>query len=78
MDTIILTFLKTNSSPSMPKLKSNHSIQQKISNHLVSLGGYEIMNNSLVKREYGNFLDEKSKTIFLYKSFSDTATLRKS
>ena len=52
---------KINSSPSMPKLKSNHSIQQKISNHLVSLGGYEIMNNSLVKREYGNFLDEKSK-----------------
>ena len=71
---------KINSSPSIPKLKSNHSIQQKISNHLVSLGGYEIMNNSLVKREYGNFLDEKSNNhISLLNPLSnDTATLRKS
>jgi len=71
---------KINSSPSMPKLKSNHSIQQKISNHLVSLGGYEIMNNSLVKQEYGNFLDEKSNNhISLLNPLSkDTATLRKS
>ena len=71
---------KINSSPSIPKLKSNHSIQQKISNHLVSLGGYEIMNNSLVNREYGNFLDEKSNNhISLLNPLSnDTATLRKS
>ena len=71
---------KINSSPSIPKLKSNHSIQQKISNHLVSLGCYEIMNNSLVKREYGNFLDEKSNNhISLLNPLSnDTATLRKS
>ena len=71
---------KINSSPSIPKLKSNHSIQQKISNHLVSLGGYEIMNNSLVKREYGNFLDEKSNNhiSLLNPPSNDTATLRKS
>jgi phenylalanyl-tRNA synthetase beta chain len=71
---------KINSSPSIPKLKTNHSIQQKISNHLVSLGCYEIMNNSLVKREYGNFLDEKSNNhISLLNPLSnDTATLRKS
>jgi phenylalanyl-tRNA synthetase beta chain len=71
---------KINSSPSIPKLKTNHSIQQKISNHLVSLGCYEIMNNSLVKREYGNFLDEKSSNhISLLNPLSnDTATLRKS
>jgi len=71
---------KINSSPSIPKLKSNHSIQQKISNHLVSLGCFEIMNNSLVKREYGNFLDEKSNNhISLLNPLSnDTATLRKS
>ncbi|MDG1689668.1 MAG: phenylalanine--tRNA ligase subunit beta [Flavobacteriales bacterium] len=71
---------KINSSPAIPKLKSSHSIQQKISNHLVSLGGYEIMNNSLVKREYGNFLDEKSNNhISLLNPLSnDTATLRKS
>ena len=71
---------KINSSPSIPKSKTNHSIQQKISNHLVSLGGYEIMNNSLVKREYGNFLDEKSNNhISLLNPLSnDTATLRKS
>ena len=71
---------KINSSPSIPKLKSNYSIQQKISNHLVSLGAYEIMNNSLVKREYGNFLNEKSNNhISLLNPLSnDTATLRKS
>jgi len=45
----------------------------------VSLGAYEIMNNSLVKREYGNFLDEKSNNhISLLNPLSnDTATLRK-
>ena len=61
------------------KINSSHSIQQKISNHLVSLGAYEIMNNSLVKREYGNFLDEKSNNhISLLNPLSnDTATLRK-
>jgi phenylalanyl-tRNA synthetase beta chain len=71
---------KINSSPSIPKLKTNHSVQQKISNHLVSLGCYEIMNNSLVKREYGNFLDEKSNNhISLLNPLSnDTAVLRKS
>ncbi len=71
---------KINTSPSIPKLKSNHSIQQKISNHLVSLGGYEIMNNSLVKREYGNFLNEESNNhISLLNPLSnDTAILRKS
>jgi phenylalanyl-tRNA synthetase beta chain len=71
---------KINSSPSIPKLKSNNSIQQKISNHLVSLGCYEIMNNSLVKREYSNFLDEKSNNhISLLNPLSnDTAVLRKS
>jgi phenylalanyl-tRNA synthetase beta chain len=71
---------KISSSPSIPKLKSNHSVQQKISNHLVSLGCYEIMNNSLVKREYGNFLDEKSNNhISLINPLSnDTAALRKS
>jgi phenylalanyl-tRNA synthetase beta chain len=71
---------KINSSPSIPKLKTNHSIQQKISNHLVSLGSFEIMNNSLVKRKYGNFLDEKSDNhISLLNPLSnDTAILRKS
>ena len=71
---------KINSSHSVQQKISNHSIQQKISNHLVSLGAYEIMNNSLVKREYGNFLDEKSNNhISLLNPLSnDTATLRKS
>ena len=71
---------KINSSLSVSKLKSNHSIQQKISNHLVSLGCFEIMNNSLVKREYSNFLDEKSNDhISLLNPLSnDTAILRKS
>ena len=70
---------KINSSHSIQQKISNHSIQQKISNHLVSLGAYEIMNNSLVKREYGNFLDEKSNNhISLLNPLSnDTATLRK-
>ena len=70
---------KINSSHSVQQKISNHSIQQKISNHLVSLGAYEIMNNSLVKREYGNFLDEKSNNhISLLNPLSnDTATLRK-
>ncbi len=71
---------KINSSPSIPNFKSNHSIQQKISNHLASLGCFEIMNNSLVKRQYSNFLDEKSNNhISLLNPLSnDTATLRKS
>ena len=71
---------KINSSPSIPNFKSNHSIQQKISNHLVSLGCFEIMNNSLVKRQYSNFLNEKSNNhISLLNPLSnDTAILRKS
>jgi len=71
---------KINSSPSIPDFKSIHYFQQKISNHLVSLGAYEIMNNSLVKREYGNFLNEKSNNhISLLNPLSnDTAILRES
>ena len=71
---------KINSSPPIPKLKTSNSIQRKISNHLVSLGSFEIMNNSLVKREYGDFLDEKSDNhISLLNPLSnDTAILRKS
>ena len=71
---------KINSPPSIPKLKTSNSIQRKISNHLVSLGSFEIMNNSLVKREYGDFLDEKSDNhISLLNPLSnDTAILRKS
>ena len=43
---------KINSTPSIPLLKNNHIVQQKISNHLVSLRIYEMINNSLTKDLY--------------------------
>ena len=48
----ILVPEKVNITPSIPLLKNNHNVQQKISNHLVSLGFYEMINNSLTKDLY--------------------------
>ena len=70
---------KFNASASIPELKNLHSIQKKISNHLVSIGGFEIMNNSLTKKEYFNIEepDFKDYISLLNPLSKDTAFLRK-
>ena len=70
---------KINSSPSMPKLGVNNFYSTKNQQSFSKHGEHEIMNNSLVKREYGNFLDEKSKNhISLLNPLNkDTATKKK-
>ena len=69
---------KINSTPSIPALKNNHIVQQKISNHLVSLGFYEMINNSLSKDLYvGNGENNKNKEIALLNPLSkDNSVLR--
>ena len=69
---------KINSTPSIPILKNNHNVQQKISNHLVSLGFHEMINNSLTKDLYaGNGGNPKNKEILLMNPLSkDTSVLR--
>ena len=66
---------KINSSPSAPLFKSKHLQQQKISNHLVSLGFFEIMNNSLTKKSYQ---DKQQGSVELLNPLSkDNSVLRK-
>ena len=69
---------KINSTPSIPALKNNHTVQQKISNHLVSLGFHEMINNSLTKDLYvGNGENNKNKEIALLNPLSkDNSVLR--
>ena len=69
---------KINSTPSIPALKNNHTVQQKISNHLVSLGFHEMINNSLTKDLYvGNGENNKKKEIALLNPLSkDNSVLR--
>ena len=74
----ILIPKKINSTPSIPALKNNHTVQQKISNHLVSLGFHEMINNSLTKDLYvGNGENNKKKEIALLNPLSkDNSVLR--
>ena len=69
---------KINCTPSIPALKNNHTVQQKISNHLVSLGFHEMINNSLTKDLYvGNGENNKNKQIALLNPLSkDNSVLR--
>lgn len=69
---------KINSTPSIPVLKNNHNVQQKISNHLVSLGFHEMINNSLTKDLYIiNEKEYRNKEIALLNPLSkDTSVLR--
>ncbi len=64
---------KINSSPSLTTFKSRHSLEQKISNHLVSLGFMEMMNNSLSKESFGV---DKNSIQLLNPLSKDTSKLR--
>lgn len=76
MDITILTYQKKiNSSPSLTTFKSRHSLEQKISNHLVSLGFIEMMNNSLSKESFGV---DKNSIQLLNPLSKDTSKLRTS
>ena len=66
---------KINSSPSLTTFKSRHSLEQKISNHLVSLGFMEMMNNSLSKESFGV---DKNSIQLLNPLSKDTSKLRTS
>lgn len=66
---------KINSSPSLTTFKSRHSLEQKISNHLVSLGFIEMMNNSLSKESFGV---DKNSIQLLNPLSKDTSKLRTS
>ncbi len=66
---------KINSSPSLTAFKSRHSLEQKISNHLVSLGFIEMMNNSLSKESFGV---DKNSIQLLNPLSKDTSKLRTS
>ena len=66
---------KINSSPSLTTFKNSYSLKQKISNHLVSLGFFEMMNNSLIKDTYG---DNKNSINLLNPLSKDTSKLRTS
>ena len=66
---------KINSSPSLTTFKSRHSLEQKISNHLVSLGFMEMMNNSLSKE---SFRVDKNSIQLLNPLSKDTSKLRTS
>lgn len=66
---------KINSSPSLTSFKSRHSLEQKISNHLVSLGFMEMMNNSLSKESFGV---DKNSIQLLNPLSKDTSKLRTS
>lgn len=71
---------KLNSSPSVPTLKNKHTVQEKISNHLVSLGYYEMINNSLTKDLYAKDEenDENREIKLLNPLSKDTSILRES
>tara|TARA_B100001287_G_scaffold70393_1_gene58027 strand:- start:32180 stop:34615 length:2436 start_codon:yes stop_codon:yes gene_type:complete len=45
---------KINSSPTFSNIKNKVVLQQLVSNHLTSLGGFEILSNSLTKKSYVN------------------------
>ena len=66
---------KINSSPSLTTFKSRHSLEQKISNHLVSFGFIEMMNNSLSKESFGV---DKNSIQLLNPLSKDTSKLRTS
>lgn len=74
---------KINSSPTFTPVKNSAALKQLISNHLSSLGGFEILSNSLSKKSYSYILDstkkERQKYIQLLNPLSnDTEILRQS
>lgn len=74
---------KINSSPSFTPIKNKITLQQLISNHLTSLGGFEILSNSLTKKSYINDLNKTTDNVnnhieLLNPLSSDTEVLRQS
>ena len=74
---------KINSSPTFSPIKNSISLQQLTSNHLSSLGFYEILSNSLTKKSYSRILsttdtDMESFVKIINPLSSDTELLRQS
>mgnify|MGYP001376134233 CR=1 FL=1 len=74
---------KINSSPTFSPVKNSISLQQLTSNHLSSLGFYEILSNSLTKKSYNRILsatdtNTKSFVEIINPLSSDTEVLRQS
>ena len=74
--------LKINSSPTFTNIKNKVTLQQLVSNHLTSLGSFEILSNSLTKKSYvvDSKTDEKNnqRIELLNPLSSDTGVLRQS
>ncbi len=74
---------KINSSPTFTPVKNSAALKQLISNHLSSLGGFEILSNSLSKKSYSDILNSTKKENQNYVQLlnplsNDTEVLRQS
>ena len=74
---------KINSSPNFTTVKNSIALQQLVSNHLSSLGGFEILSNSLSKKSYSEILNSTKKENQTYVQLlnplsNDTEVLRQS
>lgn len=74
---------KINSSPTFAPVKNSAALKQLISNHLSSLGGFEILSNSLSKKSYSDILNSTKKENQNYVQLlnplsNDTEVLRQS
>ena len=74
---------KINSSPTFTPIKNSAALQQLISNHISSHGGFEILSNSLSKKSYSEILEstqnETQNYVQLLNPLSnDTEVLRQS
>lgn len=74
---------KINSSPTFTNVKNKVALQQLISNHLTSLGSFEILSNSLSKTSYSKYIESTEKQVGNYIHLlnplsSDTEVLRQS